>query len=68
MTASTEPKIHQYPTIYAWQHAQNIKTANRRKRKAATATRQATGQRARHNRRGHTWRNGRPSAMSSRSW
>jgi len=61
-------KEHQYATIDDWRRAQNVKATNRRDRKAARATRQATGQRARHNRRGHTWHNGRPSAMSSRSW
>jgi len=39
--------------------------ANRRRRKAARATRR---QRKRYNRRGHVWHNGHPSAMSSRSW
>jgi len=57
-----------YHTIDLWRRAQNRKATNRRLRKVATATRQARGQRARHNRRGHTWRNGHPSAMSSRSW
>ena len=57
-----------YRTIDLWRRAQNMKARNRRNRKQATATRQARGQRARHNRRGHTWHNGRPSAMSSRSW
>ena len=57
-----------YATIDLWRHAQNRKAASRRLRKQATATRQATNQRARHNRRGHAWRNGRPSAVSSRSW
>ena len=64
----TEMKEHAYRTIDLWRHAMNVKAANRRNRKQATATRQARGQRARHNRRGHTWRNGHPSAMSSRSW
>ena len=57
-----------YRTIDLWRRAQNRKATNRRNRKQAQATRQARGQQARHNRRGHTWRNGRPSAMSSRSW
>jgi len=65
---AVQPKVHQYKSIYDWQHAQNTRATNRRNRKQATATRQARGQRARYNRRGHTWHNGRPSAMSSRSW
>ncbi len=40
----------------------------RRLRKSARATRQNRGQRKQHNRRGHAWNNGHPSAMSSRSW
>jgi len=65
---TVQPKEHQYPTIDDWRRARNRKAANRRNRKQATATRQARGQRARYNRRGHTWHNGHPSAMSSRSW
>jgi len=57
-----------YATIDLWRRARNRRAANRRNRKQATATRQARGQRAKHNRRGHAWHNGRPSAMSSRSW
>ena len=66
MTATIETKIHQYPTIYAWQHAQNMRAANRRDRKQATATRQATGQRKRHTRVGAWTRTKR--RMCSRSW
>jgi len=65
---TVQPKEHQYPTINDWQRARNRKATNRRNRKQATATRQARGQRARYNRRGHIWHNGHPSAMSSTSW
>ena len=63
---TTATKEHEYRTIDHWRHAMNVKTANRRDRKQARATRQATGQRKRHTRVGAWTRTKR--RMCSRSW
>jgi len=65
MTTTTE-KIHQYRTIDLWRQALNHKLRNRCQRKAARATRQKRGQRAKHTRVGAWTRTKR--AMCSRSW
>jgi len=58
---TVQPKEHEYKSIYAWRHAQNVKAANRRLRK------QASGQRPRHNRIGGAWTRT-LRRMCSKSW